>query len=340
MNALTWIQERKQEGINVFITGPYNTLICASDSYVNLNGLTMIGTPGFGFCPSHNRVDNIFRVSPNQRENTLAVSKLLEKDGVKALIVVQQDDGTAERIDGFVDEIIGATAGLEEHRVVEVGFNEAPMESYVEEDWRMSEELMNRVSDALDELMQSYPREKIGVLYASFTPNPRHIVAADRHSELVDVTWYSTTYFTQHGVEWGSFVGNHTSRLQVLAPEAYLNLGENPTYLKLEERYEGTSMYGLNKIKLGEAEASMYDAVWLGALSVIEANSTDADSLRSVFIQVANSYTGATGRVRLDQNGDRFKVDQLIYGYQLVDGVLESRALYRFDADTGVIIDH
>jgi hypothetical protein len=336
--SLTWIQKMKKEGVQIFFESPLNSPICSSDTYINVNSLSMVGAPqGYGFCPSHNRIDFIYRVSPNETENTSALPTMLRVSGVKAVIVIQLDDGTADRIQKLVDELLrDETTGIEVSRVVEIGFTEAPQEEYIEADRRNSESLMAEVSSTLAELSKTYPLDEVGILYAGLTTNPRHIAAVGNHPDLLNVTWYGTSHLTMSRGYLTAY-GNVTSRIHLLSPQPELSLGENPVYLRLEAGYEETADYGLDEVKLGVAEASLYDALWVAARSVIRAGSTDAKAIQGVFIDEAGKYSGATGRIVLDKNGDRIKVDQLICGFYLVEGAPQWIPVGRFYAEKGII---
>jgi hypothetical protein len=336
--SLTWIQKMKKSGLQIFFESPLNSPICSSDTYINVNNLSMIGAPhGYGFCPSHNRIDYIYRVSPNETENTSALPTILRVNGVKALIVIKLDDGTADRIQKLVDQLLlDETTGIKVSRVVEVGFTEAPQEEYIETDRRNSEALMAKVSSTLSELSKTYPLNEVGILYAGLTTNPRHIAAVGNHPDLLNVTWYGTSHLTMSRGYLTPY-GNVTNRIHLLSPQPELSLGENPVYLRLEAGYEETADYRLDEEKLGVAEASLYDALWLAARSVIRTGSTDAEAIQGVFIDEAGKYSGATGRIILDKNGDRIKVDQLICGFYLVEGAPHWIPVGRFYADKGTI---
>ncbi len=57
-----------------------------------------------------------------------------------------------------------------------------------------------------------------------------------------------------------------------------------------------------------------YDAVWIMALAIQEAQSTNADELNRIIKQVSASYTGGTGKIILNDAGDLSGVDYTVWG--------------------------
>ena len=58
---------------------------------------------------------------------------------------------------------------------------------------------------------------------------------------------------------------------------------------------------------------AVYDIVWVYALSILKADSTDPDAIRAVLPEVARSFFGASGYIDLDENGDRKAGDYVIW---------------------------
>ena len=88
---------------------------------------------------------------------------------------------------------------------------------------------------------------------------------------------------------------------------------------------------------LGFYEVNAYDAYWIYALSVLEAGSSDAMSVRSVLADVASEYQGASGLCIFDDAGDRIAVDYNIWGYGLDeynDGEFVKYGTYYWETDT------
>jgi hypothetical protein len=84
-------------------------------------------------------------------------------------------------------------------------------------------------------------------------------------------------------------------------------------------------------------EASFYDSVWVACLSVLRANTTDANILKEMIPTVALEYTGASGNVVLDVNGDR-TVDYDVYQASDVGGTVDWVKIGRYGTVTGQMI--
>ena len=80
-------------------------------------------------------------------------------------------------------------------------------------------------------------------------------------------------------------------------------------------------------------DASFYDSVWVACLSVLEANSTDGKILRDVIPRVASGYSGASGKIIFDVNGDR-SVDYIYFEAANVGGTFSWVKVGSYDAVT------
>ena len=80
-------------------------------------------------------------------------------------------------------------------------------------------------------------------------------------------------------------------------------------------------------------DASFYDSVWVACLSVLEANLTDGRILREVIPRVASRYSGASGKIIFDVNGDR-SVDYIYFEATNVGGTISWVNMGSYDALT------
>jgi hypothetical protein len=107
---------------------------------------------------------------------------------------------------------------------------------------------------------------------------------------------------------------------------------DNPVFAKLQSGYSGVNPGE----SLGLIDASFRDSIWIACLSIMEANTTDAEVLKGIIPGVADGYTGASGRVLLDANGDR------MVNYDIFEATFTGEAPAwvksgRYDATTGQV---
>jgi hypothetical protein len=77
--------------------------------------------------------------------------------------------------------------------------------------------------------------------------------------------------------------------------------------------------------------------VWVACLSVLKANTTDANILKEMIPKVALVYTGASGNVVMDVNSDR-AVDYDVYQASDVGGTVGWAKIGIYGAVTGQTI--
>jgi len=85
-------------------------------------------------------------------------------------------------------------------------------------------------------------------------------------------------------------------------------------------------------------EAAFYDACWLYALTVAEADSADAMDVKAQLPLLASRYGGASGEWDLNEDGDRESANYNILGYVLEDGVAERVKYGYYDGKTGQVV--
>jgi len=81
--------------------------------------------------------------------------------------------------------------------------------------------------------------------------------------------------------------------------------------------------------------SAMYDACWLYALSIIKTWTSETSFLKQELPRVAENYYGASGWLRLNEDGDRYAVDYEIWGYGLDDGQVINIVYGYYDAIDG-----
>jgi hypothetical protein len=152
------------------------------------------------------------------------------------------------------------------------------------------------------------------------------------YSGLLSVTWYTTPGLYRNHTLLSQYP-DITSKIHLLSLE--LPQPEGDKFLHLEKEYEKSLHYSTDNVSFGLKEASLYDSVKIVALSVIQSGSIRGTDLQTAIRENAANYSGASGRITLDDNGDRVKTDFEIFGYYHVNGVTKWINMGRFDSETG-----
>ena len=80
-----------------------------------------------------------------------------------------------------------------------------------------------------------------------------------------------------------------------------------------------------------------YDAAWLYALTLLEADSFERSVLAETLPKVGAGYRGVTGFVVLDEAGDRVNACYDVWGYVVEDGVTVCRRVGYIDGSSGSV---
>jgi hypothetical protein len=123
---------------------------------------------------------------------------------------------------------------------------------------------------------------------------------------LINVTWFTPEPSSWHGIL--NHAGEAAAQLKLLHPS--LTFKKTAAYDRVDEAYRGEF-----NLTLGYQGAGTYDACWLMALSVIEANTTNPTTIRDVLPVIASNYTGTSGPCAIESSYYRAVADYDLYGF-------------------------
>jgi ABC-type branched-subunit amino acid transport system substrate-binding protein len=188
---------------------------------------------------------------------------------------------------------------------------------------------LEETNAAIEGIIDERGSEGVAILLMSFSEVSDILEGAVEFPALMEVEWFMTG---------GHFVSIAINReiTTPLASEVRLitwspTAPDSPQHHRVNEAYK--SEFGRD---IDYYEANIYDALWIMALSAIEAGAADGPTVREVLPNVAANYTGITGVCSLDANGDREAVDYALWVYLDMDGVCESFrcGIYHHDSDS------
>ena len=320
------IQDFNSRGIKIMFCD-WNSPICSFQTYMVIHNMTMIGVPD-SHCRTHKQVDSIYRMSPNETEETRALIEAIRAVGVRALILLNPDY-TWEYLPTILP-----TEGLDLETVVEITYShtEAELSEWQQKDAERATALMDEASSKLNQLLKLYTPSEVGVFYSPPNLNENDLKEIANHPELLSLNWFTVPDQYREQATLSKY-GEVLAKIHLLSFELPKPTGSR--YLTLEMGYEESTLYAADGAPLGLKEAALYDSVKVAALSVIQSGSTEGDCLQTAIREAAPNYIGASGRMTLDANGDRMKSDFDICGYYEVDGLTQWVSVGHFDAETG-----
>ncbi len=311
------VQEFKSMGIDLIIGGALSSQAQGSLSYVNQNDMLLLShgsnNPALGI-PD----DNLFRLCPTVIFQTRAIAEMLRSYGIEACVVIQRADDVVDDIYTALKEDYEDLGGTMLGRIrYDVGTTDFS-------DYLQSAE--NIAAQAVEEHgQQGVAVEVLGL------------------DEVARMAAQASDFSTLYGCKWFGYVGTAlASRILSDAPEEADHLKifspimappDNQQYQSLYDRYSSVMDRGPNFF-----EAAFYDACWLYALTVAEADSADAMDVKAQLPLLASRYGGASGEWDLNEDGDRERASYNILGCVLEDGVAERVKYGYYDAKTGQVV--
>ena len=311
------VQEFKSMGIDLIIGGALSSQAQGSLSYVNQNDMLLLShgsnNPALGI-PD----DNLFRLCPTVLSQTRAIAETLRSYGIEACVVIQRADAMIDDIYTALkeeyEELGGAMLGRIRYEVGTTDFS----------DYLQSAE--NIAAQAVEE----YGRHRVAI----------EVLGLD---EVARMAAQAADYPTLYGCKWFGYVGTAlASRILSDAPEEADHLKifspimappDTQQYQSLYDRYSSVMDRGPNFF-----EAAFYDACWLYALTVAEADSADAMDVKAQLPLLASRYGGASGEWDLNEDGDRESANYDILACVLEDGEAERVKYGYYDGKTGQVV--
>jgi len=278
------VQSFKAMDITVFLGGGWSSQAQAALSYVNDNDMLMISSSSTSpllAIPN----DRLFRTCPTDYVQGPAISNMWKSWGVDAILIFQRGDSWA---DGIYNVL------LPELEIVDLAVIERVR--YAAEVTEFSSYLAvmdSLLEDAIDE----YGAERVGVQTMMFDEQVVMVSQTGDYPSTRAVVWMGTESSgrSQRMIDDGGGM-----QVAVGGFSALMTPAKSWKWIDLYDRY-----YDLVAQPASFYTATDYDAAWIIALSILQAQSTDANRVAEIFPDVAKNYFGASGWVDLDENGDR-----------------------------------
>jgi len=305
-SSLRRVQEFDSVGVR-YVIGT-NCVACTSYTYIRENDMMLVSSRSRQ--PLFNIVDeHMFRICPHDGDQGIALTRVLEARNITRVAVLRRGDGWADGVFEVFSEEYGGSI------IVDVRYSAESIE----------------FSDELDEI-ESVILETgsdVGLLVLSFAEAEEIVNQASEYPVLFTVPWFggdatakldeskyvdSIEGFEQVGLYSVAHTVEYGERWEWLA-SSYLNL---------------TGVYPVTRVGYD------YDAAWLYALTLLEAESFDRGELAETLSVVGAGYRGATGFCRFDDAGDRVNACYDVWGYLAVDGVTVCRRVGFVDGSGSV----
>ena len=250
-------------------------------------------------------LDSFYGVGTDIPEGEMFPKVFAEK-GIEAIIVLQNDLGDKAEIADFYTEKLynGVEANFETMGGVvyeRIVYPYPDIISSVMEDNEDYTEYLTAADNAIRRAKEEYGEDKVGVLAIGLSEVYVMLYQGRDMEHLLSVPWFGCEGTTQvRGLdeegELAIGVGLINMRDAIWSQEKMTDLTEEVLGAMGDE---------VGHEEVNDRHALTYDACWLLALSVIEADSSFAADVESVFRDVSATYDGINGNYALDERGDK-----------------------------------
>jgi branched-chain amino acid transport system substrate-binding protein len=262
------------EASNILQTANSNHLVLISQSSTAIS----LAIPG----------DYLFRLIPNDGAQSLAIARELQQKGYTDVVIVQ-------RHDTYGDGLANATL----NRFKALGGNAEPIIQYS----TTATDYGPTVSQILSEYQTAVGKvgaSKVAIVAIAFDEAGQILLKAESAApQLMSATWYGSDGEATSTIIANSTTGSGQAAAQVHLYSSIYAPASSDKFSNFTARYMATANQTPDPYS-----ASVYDCVWVGALSILAAGKNDGAAVVKVLPTVANNYYGVSGWTELQPSGD------------------------------------
>ncbi len=283
--ALERTMDLYAQGIRV-ITGPVGSAnVNAIKNYADANGMLVVSC-----CSSASAVavpdDNVYRLATVDTHYIGILAEAARGHGMDTLIHVYRGDvwgdGFAASLQDGFSERGGIVSNWIRYNPSTANFTE----------------VARHLDGMVQEAMKTNEPDRIGVVLSGYGESIDIIRAAVSYEILDDVTWFGTT----------SVLGDDRIIDDPIIEAFADSVGLYTITLSIPDSPEYRQVEAAMIERLGYPPESFlyaaYDTVWVVALTMLDAQSTDVNDMKASIEDAAGEYQGVIGEIRFDDAGD------------------------------------
>lgn len=253
--------------------------------------------------------DMIFRYVPGDQIEGAALANSIKNAGKQALVTLARNDAGNLGLQSAVENNFSILGGT----VISVGNYETTVTDFTT--------VLADVKSQIIGLNSTYTNNQIAVYLASFDEAVALFNQASADPVLAGVNWYGGDGFVKNSaLLQDPLASEFAVATQFFCPDFGLPLSSEYLWSAII-----TTIDGMTGIQSDAYTLAAYDAMYVISKLVesedgISSNST---SLRTAFLNVSNGYSGATGVISLNENGDRSSGSFNYWGLENVNGTYQ-----------------
>ena len=306
--ALEKLKYLKSQGVQIVIGPATSANVAAVRDYADQNGILIL-SPSSTATQLTIPNDNVFRFVPDDSHQALAIAKKMWQDGVRVVVPMWRSDIFGEGLHSALNENFKRLGG----KVVEgVGYK-PPTGDFSASLNRINfifwEQDLKALASRVNEEVKRYGADRVGVYAVSFDEIVPIMIQAERHPGLSSVKWYGSDGTALNpGLVKNVDAASFAVKTSFANPIYAVDDDKNSRFIEVNEHI--TKEVGHPHESYAELA---YDALWVAALTcdkVVGANQKTTDHnnsnlLSKTLLRVASSYDGITGKMLLNDAGDR-----------------------------------
>ena len=238
--------------------------------------------------------DSVFRLAPDDNVQGLALARLIESEGIEALVPMWRQDDYGNNLAELV------RSNFESRGVVDEGI---PYDPNLADNSAAASLLAERVQAMADE----HGADRVAVLIIGYDEVLNIVQSAANYEILEQVRW-----FAGESIAKESFILQDpiASRLADAVGLTAFQIFENRG-----DKFDRVTEHIVDEFGVDPATYvyQSYDAAWLIGLSILEAGTTDPIAVKEALPGVAAAYQGALGSTKLNDAGDLLPLDLAIW---------------------------
>jgi branched-chain amino acid transport system substrate-binding protein len=320
--ALARAQDLRRRGAQLLIGPQSSAEVAHLKSFVDANGVLLV-SPSSTAGTLAIAGDNIFRFTPSDAVEGVAVSALMWEDGIRAVVPVWRDDAGNAGLEKATRAAFSARAGSV-LQGVSYGGGQADFTTIV-----------STLGAQLRQAIKEHGAGQVGVYVAGFNEVATLLTSACSDPVLGSVRWY------------GSDGAAHSDALLADATAAgfAMRVGFPNPIFGLDEGARDIWQPLIDKVRARaglEPDAfalAVYDAVWVVARGYVASGANlGIEELKQAFTTAAATGLGATGWMVLNEAGDRKYGDFDFWAVGRASGELRWIRVARYETRTGTIV--
>jgi ABC-type branched-subunit amino acid transport system substrate-binding protein len=313
--AVAKLKNLVDKGVRIIIGPSTSSELKAIKKHIDENNLDVLIISHSSTSPSLSTKDNIFRLVQNDNNQGKEIAKKMWNDGIRLVVPIWRDDSYGnelynamkvnfEKLGGNVSEEgvtydphVGKFAASL-HRINFIMWDQELKSLSV----AVSNAINSSLSIDVTKEKQNFSTSgdsnaKVGVYIIAYGEIIPILLQAPSHIGLDSVRWYGSD-----GIAKNERLLDYHDTMQFISKTKFVT-----PLMSLDHNIkEFESLENNTGLELNSYDANAYDALWIAALTESKSDGCiNIEKLKENFNNIINSYSGSSGKIKLDEKGDR-----------------------------------